>query len=94
MLYLLLFSHRVYNAYQTHRRRSRSNSPGGSQRLYPSFRTNGGQIVPPLDVPSSADPLFNNDNLRWAGHEVTQLRRSGEQNFYVGKSKLTYWDQY
>ena len=78
------FSHRVYGAYQTHRQRSRTNSPGGGRRLYPSFRTNARQIVPPLDVPSSTNPIFNNENLRWAGHEVTQLRRSGEQDYYVG----------
>ena len=75
----------MYNAYQNHRRRSRSSSPGGTQRLYPTFRTNAGQIIPPLDVSSSTDPIFNNENLRWAGKEVTQLRRSGEQSYYIRK---------
>ena len=86
LLSLIVFiSHRVYDAYLTHRQRGRSNSPGGSRRLYPTFRTNGGRIVPPEDVPSSSSPMFNNGNMKWAGHEVTQLRRSGDQTYYIGK---------
>ena len=79
----LFLSHRVYNAYHAHRLRSRSNSPGGGKRLYPSFRTSGSKIVPPLDVPSSACPIFNNETLRWVGKEVTQYRRP-DFDYYVG----------
>ena len=52
--------------------------------MYPTFRTNGNRIVPPEDVQSSSDPVYNNENLRWAGREVTQLRRSGDQTYYIG----------
>ena len=74
----------MYDAYTAHRQKNRSPSPGGSNRIFPTFRTNGNRIVPPEDVPSSSDPLYNNDNLIWAGREVTQLKRFGEESFYVG----------
>lgn len=78
-------SHRVYNAYLSHRQKSRSASPGGSRRIYPTFRTNGRRIIPPEDVPSSSEPIFDNENRKWAGREITLLRRTGEQNYYIGK---------
>ena len=84
-LIVTYFSHRVYEAYLSHRQRGRSNSPGGTRRLFPTFRTNGFRILPPEDVPSSSSPLFNNETLRWAGREVTQLRRSGDLSYYLGK---------
>ena len=68
----------------SHRSKGRSPSPGGARRIYPTFRTNGKRIIPPEDVPSSTDPIFNNDNLQWAGREITLLRRTGEQNYYTG----------
>ena len=79
-----LFSHVVYQAYLAHRRKNRPNEPGGARRLYPSFKTSGGQIIPPDDVMELAIPIFSQENRHWAGREVTQLRRGGETEYYVG----------
>ena len=78
----------VYDAYLSHRRKDRQNGPGGARRLYPSFKTTGGQIVPPEDVKELAVPIYNQENRHWAGREVTQLRRGGETEFYTGNKKF------
>ena len=57
---------------------------GQKRRIYPSFRTTGGQIIPPEDVPDISTPVFVNTNRQWAGRQVTQLRRGEETEFYTG----------
>ena len=88
MDYILFLSHRVYDAYLSHRQKGRSSSPGGGRRIYPAFRTSGNRIVPPEDVPSSSEPIFNNDNLKWSGRDVTCMKRTGDLNYYLGMYNL------
>ena len=67
-----------------HRRKDRMN--GNRRRLYPTFQTRAGQVIPPEDVLDHAVPIFNGHNRDWAGLEVTQLRRGDEIDFYTGKA--------
>ena len=83
--YGCIFRHPVYAAYLSHRRKERFHEHGAVRRLYPTFKTTGGQIVPPEDVHESAVPIFSPETQIWAGRDVTQLRRGGETEFYTGK---------
>ena len=63
------------------------NQMNGNKRLYPSFKTNGGRIHSPPDVPSWVEPLYDQDTLVHAGREVIQLKRYSDKLFYLGKTK-------
>ena len=68
----------------SHRTKNRQNDSGGQRRIYPSFRTMAGQIIPPEDVPSHASPMFSGETQQWFGREITQLKRSHDLSFYTG----------
>ena len=80
----MISSHNVFDAYLSHRLGQR---PDPKKRIYPSFRTTGGQIIPPEDVKDISSPIFVEANRQWAGRQVTQLKRGDETEFYTGKNK-------
>ena len=85
-MYKMSFRHVVYAAYVAHRQKDRTgySEHGGARRLYPSFKTTGGQIIPPEDVSETAVPIFDVNNQIWAGREVTQLKRD-DPRYYTGR---------
>ena len=73
-----LFSHRVFEVYLAHRKRQNTSK-------FPSFRTNAMSIVPPSDVPSWTDPIYNAETVFWSGREVQQIKQFLDQDFYLSK---------
>ena len=77
----------MFKVYQAHRQRGLAKD---GKRIYPSYRTSAGRIIPPLDVAAGAEPLYDVSTDAWNGREVVQLKRFADRNYYLGKSELKY----